>query len=285
MSSNNSNPIVALSKLSKPVDTLIKKVSNAAGVLYEPHHIERIAKAKAKADLIDANSKIEITELHRRAANRWLEEEAQRQANMENILANALSEVEDSSKPNEVEDDWIVNFFDKCRIVSDSQMQTLWSRVLAGEANFPGSYSKRTVNFLSDLDKSDAQLFIKLCGFAWNIGYPIPLVFDLDAEFYKERDISFVNLKHLDSIGLTNFSDLAGYKLQDVSGKGMVHYYGRLLELNFGSNSVKELPLGSVMFTRIGKELAAICGGRPVDGFWEYVKEQWKDFLQENKTD
>ena len=34
-----------------------------------------------------------------------------------------------------MEEDWIANFFDKCRIVSDSEMQSLWARVLAGEAN------------------------------------------------------------------------------------------------------------------------------------------------------
>ena len=47
-------------------------------------------------------------------------------------------------------------------------MQILWARVLAGEANAPGTYSKRTVNLLSDFDKSDAELFTKLCGFGWH---------------------------------------------------------------------------------------------------------------------
>ena len=71
------------------------------------------------------------------------------------------------TQPESMEDDWIANFFDKCRIVSDSDMQTLWGRVLAGEANAPGTYSKRTVNLLSDFDKSDAELFTKLCGLGW----------------------------------------------------------------------------------------------------------------------
>ena len=32
-----------------------------------------------------------------------------------------------------MDNDWTVNFFDKSRIVSDDEMQNLWSRVLAGE--------------------------------------------------------------------------------------------------------------------------------------------------------
>jgi Protein of unknown function (DUF2806) len=50
-----------------------------------------------------------------------------------------------------VNDDWITNFFDKCRIVSDEEMQQIWAKVLAVEANKPGTYSKRTVNFLSSV--------------------------------------------------------------------------------------------------------------------------------------
>ena len=78
-----------------------------------------------------------------------------------------MPRLHEDANPESVDNDWIVNFFDKSRIVSDSEMQELWSRVLANEANSPGSYSKRTVNFLSDMDKNEAESFTKLCGFVW----------------------------------------------------------------------------------------------------------------------
>ena len=76
--------------------------------------------------------------------------------------------------------DWMANFFDKCRIISDEEMQGLWAKVLSGEANAPGSYSKRTVNFLASMDKEDAALFTALCGFAWSFpgGYANPLIYN-----------------------------------------------------------------------------------------------------------
>ena len=126
--------LIDLGNLSKPADTLIKKVSNAVGVLFEPRQIKRVAKAKAEAARIEAQSEIEITDLHRRAARRWIEEEAHRQENMEAVTAKAVPLLTKASKPDSVEDDWLVNFFDKSRIVSDDEMQGLWSRVLAGEA-------------------------------------------------------------------------------------------------------------------------------------------------------
>ena len=104
---------------------------------------------------------------------------------MEDIIAQAVPDVNEEAKPDAMENDWIANFFDKCRLVSDSEMQSLWARVLAGEANAPSTYSKRTVNLLSDFDKSDAELFTKLCGFGWMIRNVVPLVFDEDAEIYN----------------------------------------------------------------------------------------------------
>jgi hypothetical protein len=51
-----------------------------------------------------------------------------------------------------------MNYFDKCRIVSDNQMQILWCKVLAGEANSHGSYSKRTINLLGSIHREEAEL-------------------------------------------------------------------------------------------------------------------------------
>ena len=36
------------------------------------------------------------------------------------------------------------------------------------------------------------------------------------------------------------------------------------------------LELGKVLLTKIGEELAPICGSKPVDGFFDYVREKWK---------
>ena len=285
MAQETSNSLVNLGDLAKPADTLIKKISSAAGILYEPRHIKRIAKAEAKAALIKAQSEIEITDLHRRAANRWIEEEAQRQKNMEDITAKALPQLNENAKPDSVENDWIVNFFDKCRIVSDNEMQDLWSRVLAGEANAPGTYSKRTVNFLPDLDKSEAELFTKLCGFGWQIGDVVPLVFDIQAKIYNRYGINFNALSHLESIGLVQLGPLTGFMRHKLLKKLTVYYYGRKLTLEMPSDADNTLDVGKVLLTRIGQELALICGSQPVEGFLDYVKEQWKKYLPKSETE
>ncbi|MDE0011494.1 MAG: DUF2806 domain-containing protein [Candidatus Poribacteria bacterium] len=268
--------------LSKPANTLIKKITSAVGIFYEPTHIKRVAKAEAKAALIEAKSEIEISELHRRAAQRWVEEEAQRQKNMEDITAKALPNLNEDANPDEIEDDWIVNFFDKCRIVSNDEMQKLWSRILAGEANTPGTYSKRTVNFLVDLDKNEAQLFTKLCGFVWKIESLQPLIFEHQDEIYNSHGIRYESLNHLKNIGLIEFSvtgHVSIFRSIEVPKTFAASYYDRRLALGIPLNTNKRLAVGTVSLTHIGQELAPICGSQPVEGFWEYVKEQWKEYL------
>ena len=285
MPPDTSISLLNLGKASKPANTLIKKISNAAGVLFEPRQIRRVAKAKAEAARIEAQSEIEITDLHRRATRRWIEEEAQRQKNMEDIAAKALPQLDENAKPDSIEDDWIVNFFEKSRIVSDNEMQELWSRVLSGEANSPGTYSKRTVNFLSDLDKTEAVLFTKFCGFVWTLGGLVALVFDYEAEIYSRNGINFGKLSHLDSIGLIQFNNLTGFRRIKLSKSLVLHYYGRPLHLNLPKDANNELDFGTVLLTRIGEELALICRSKPVEGFWEYVRDKWKNYLPKPVTE
>ena len=260
MSSDTSNSLINLGDLTKPADTLIKKISNAVGVLYEPYQTRRVAKAKADAALTQAKSEIQITDLHRRAARRWIEEEAQRQKNMEDITAKALPQLNKNAKPDSIEDDWLVNVFDKCRIVSDNEMQELWARILAGEANSPGTYSKRTVNFLSDLDKIDADLFTKLCGFVWVFrGVRELVMLDEGAEIYNKHGIDFDSLFHLDSIGLIQFG-ATEIVWDDLPKRFSVAYYDRPLTLEMPRDADNELIFGKARLTRIGQELMPVCG-------------------------
>jgi len=132
--------------LTKPATVLIEKISEAIGGIFRPHQIRRIAEAEAEASRIKTVSEIEITDLQRRAIQRFFSEEAKKQQNIESITAMALPQLAEHASPENIEDDWITNFFDKCRLISDLDMQTLWSRLLSGEANSPGRFSKRTIN-------------------------------------------------------------------------------------------------------------------------------------------
>ena len=124
MAENISNALINFGDLAKPANTLIEKISDAGVGIAAPGQIKRVAKAEAEATVIKAeaeakvaviegHAQIEITDLHRRAARRWIEEEAQQQQNMEDVTAKALPLLNENADPNSMDNDWIVNFFDK----------------------------------------------------------------------------------------------------------------------------------------------------------------------------
>jgi hypothetical protein len=303
------NPIVkidVLGELSKPATVLIERVSAAVGTVFQPYQVVRLAKAEAEAERIRAESRIEVTDIERRAAYRWLREEAKKQANIEVITNRALPLLHDKSAPEKLEDDWITHFFDKGRLISDEEMQRLWSAVLAGEANEPGSFSRHTVNILADLDKFDAELFAGLCGFGWKVEghemaelkgrnpkenkpHLVPMVFgdsygaNSFSERYTGRGINYAALTHLDSLGLVKFHE-GGYWWTGIPKKTTVFYFGKAVELEIPKPNYPSLTkgpgygidIGHALLTRAGYELAEICHAEPVNGFFEYIRSRWK---------
>ncbi len=274
--------------------TLIEKISEATGGLFAPYLIRRKALAEADAARSMAAAEREIktegainmaeTEekinyIRYRASIRHAGEEVKKQANMESILAQAIPEINDGARCETLDDDWIVNFFDKCRTTSSKEMQALWAKVLAGEANSPGHYSKRTVNVLQSLEVRDAELFSALCRFIWTVGgRTIPLIFETKPKgtIYAEHGINFEKLNSLADIGLINLNILAGYSIIPWKEFLDTDYMGREYQIGLLLLDKQEVRVGNAMLTQIGKELASVVQVGPVEGLWEYVIEQWQ---------
>lgn len=198
--------LINLGDLSKPATVLVEKVCNAVGVVYEPTRIKRQARAEAEAEKIKALAHIELRDIERRALERFVQQEARKQENIESITAQAAKALPAAAKVESLDEDWVAHFFKQCDEVSDREMQSLWARLLQGEATSPGTFSKRTVDFISTIDKKDAALFTAFCQFVCVVGEPNPLIYEIDNEVYEKQGITFATLKHLDAIGLISLS-------------------------------------------------------------------------------
>jgi hypothetical protein len=184
-----------------------------------------------------------------------------------------------------MDDDWVAHFFDKCRNVSNEDMQRLWAKVLAGEANTPGSFSRKTINLVADLNAGDANLFTLLCSFCWELEPHkiVPLVFGLghnepgfskeDCAIYQRHGIYFDTVRHLEALGLVRI-DTYEYSLRNTSVVD-VYYFDRKMTVRFQPGLPATLPSGHVLLTHAGHELAPHCGAGPIDGFFEFVCEKW----------
>ena len=196
---------------------LIEKISDATGVLYEPTRIARRADAEAKAAIIQAKADVEIYDIQQRAALRFFNEQTHYQANMEAIIGKASSRVTEDASPEDISNDWLLNFFDKCRLVSEDTMQELWARVLTGEAEQPGNISAQTMSILQNLDQRTAELFRTLCSSSISSKFEedarVPtLGFDVGDNGLEEYGLSYRTLVTLNEHGLilssfTNWHD------------------------------------------------------------------------------
>lgn len=267
--------LISLGDWSKPADTLIKKFSEAMGGAFKPAQIKRVAKAEVEAERIKVLGRIATTALAKRAIARLVSEETEKQDNIENVLRLALPEVKDDAKTQDVDHDWVVNFIDKVKLISNTDIQQIWSKILAGEANAPGSFSVRTINALASVDKKDAEAFSKLCNFTWSIQNSIPLVFDHEADIYHDNGVNFGSLTHLDSIGLVTFDGLNQFTRLGLPKKIAVQYHKKIFGIEFPLEDNK-LDIGYVMFTAVGQELAKVIVASEINGLTKYVLEHWK---------
>lgn len=260
----------------KAATVLIEKIANSVGILYEPKRIVNKAKAEAEAKKIKALSKIELDNLEQRTFQRILHQEIRKQENIEQITAKAIESLDSNANVENLEEDWVAYFFKQCDTVSDEAMQSLWSKLLSGEASNPGTFSKRTVDFVSRLDKKDAELFTVFCQFCFYSEEIIPLIYDIEHNVYKKQGISFSSLMHLDSLGLISFDAIANYTITINTKHFNLSYYGKNISLEFVNDVNNTFTAGHVMLSNIAEELAPICGAIENAEFYEYITDKWR---------
>jgi len=268
---------------SKPAAMLIEKVSSALGWYTEPKQIVRKARAEAAATLIKAEADQEVKSLEQRVAIRVANEELKHQRNMESIVIAALPNISEDAMPGEIDDDWLNRFFDKCRLVSNEEVQYLWSHILSGEANQPGTFSPRTIQMLSVLTKEEALAFRRICSFVWTDEDRKPvLILRKDVlEAYEIYNVQSTDLYQCQEAGLVVLNHLDETLLhgENVS----FSYFGRqfnmatLIEDDEYSAQVDNIPVGFVKLTLEGRELARICTGEPN---WDYMHNTVKSWAK-----
>lgn len=289
----NTMDVKDLTGFGEAAKELISRCANGLGASFQPFHLGRMAKAEAEVAILKAETDVEISkiravgelelrDIEKRAIKRLVYEEAKKQENIENVVLHALPEVNNNAHPGTIEDDWLNNFFDKCRLVSDKEMQCLWSKVLAGEANTNGSFSIRAVNCLQSLSKEEARNFQTICRFTIPIGKNektrlIPLIFDYSDKIYFEQGITLETLVNLQSIGLIHFTPSTPCAMGfDPSNEELnLQYFNTVVIVKNKGNA---LHLGQVMFTEVGTALSQLCDRKPIAGFTEYIHSQLTEY-------
>jgi hypothetical protein len=275
-------PLISLDKLSEPLTKLVKVVAAGIGGLYEPLGIVRKAKAEAKAAVIRAESAREVSTIEQRAAARVEYRESIRQENIEKITQTAAGALPEEVSPDPVDVDWTTQFIDGAQDVSDSEMQVLWGRILAGEVAKPGTYSKRVLGILRTLDKWEAEAFTELCSCAVQDenGWRYLIHGDPYEEYVRLKFESRGIESHFADIGLL-MSDTGIAMPSKMSGKKVL-YFGKEFRWSGADQPttapnlrLRKLEIGPGVrnFSLTGQQLAAIAGSKPLDNYVDKLSE------------
>ncbi len=190
-----------------------------------------------------------------------------KQTNREAVGAATLIELSErpqfgnnsASEPpaDEPEEEWLNVFERYAEEASTERMQKLWGRVLAGEIRSRGSFSMRSLRFLSEFSQSDATLFAWFCENVFAECVPISLV-------RPDEEADIRDLLSLQAADLIDGVDGAGLQLSvrfDEHGFGFFREANLVLLLSGmpgGSVAIKSYTL-----TPVGRELIKLLDRDP----------------------
>ena len=168
---NNMLEIKDLAGLSEPLCRVIDCLDKGVSSLTAPFMYKRMEKAKLMIEQkrADQNAVIQLKEAMTQDLINVARTSRDRQEieNISNIYGNALLELESfGSKPlpaELVKPDWAAHFYDCAKDCCEEEIRLLWSKILAGEISSPGKFFKRTLTHLKQLEKHEAEWFVKVC--------------------------------------------------------------------------------------------------------------------------
>lgn len=199
-------------------------------------------------------------------------------ANSKYIYEQARKHFASQSQEENFDEDWLHFFFDKAEKVSSKSMQYIWSKLLAGEFNKPGSVSRKLMHIISIMDANAAKSFQTFCLYVFE-RYGLVRSYDTEAVlipsgFYTNSfDFMLSIEKWLSLSGYSDYKELAleltmnTGELNSLENLGLIQ---RVPDSNIQISLVytlddsfayitplenSELPLGQYSLTQEGKQL------------------------------
>ena len=129
-----------------------------------------------------------------------------KQKNIENVVSEAKGILMDENEVSEeeVNEDWLMRFFNSIQDISNEDMQRLWGKVLAGEIKNPNSFTLRSLDTLSKITKHEATLFEELRPYI--INYRGTLAILNNREINEKYNVSYAKIVEMSECGLIDSS-------------------------------------------------------------------------------
>lgn len=189
-------------------------------------------------------------------------------------VGRALEYAEDSLEPDKEyttpSQEFVNDYTEAVEDVGDDEILKLFGKVLAGEMERPGSFSKKTLSILKDMSREDAESFKRLCrhcigGEYVNENGEVAYFYSRPFLLPNENGSSY-------NCGQLPLEEVRNYEMLGLILPEMYDVFriqpgvGQLIVINgktYGAKNVQDeyvsMHLGPYLFSKWGAELATLC--------------------------
>lgn len=241
---------------------LKRLLTNAFGLNLAPNNLlEAPATDKETEDekkLVHIDEAVKI-----RAGMRLLAEEINKQNNIEEVVQRADKILESEPRILESQDitepDWVDECLDGAGKAYNDNLKDYWAKLLAGEIQKPGTYSKRTIAFMKSLSQKDAERVRNMCQYVMYSEKHDASILRYDEEIYSFDEIRFLmELRLLDAQSFI----VKEYKFKNGNGN-LGFYHGDVGFIIKVKKPNYNLPIYA--FTELGMEVLSIVDDTPMN--------------------
>ena len=212
-----------------------------------------------------------------------------RAGNLRAIAEKAAPMLEARKKKGKVKPDWGMKWMESASLSTDETIQEMWARLLTGEAENPGKYSKWTLQAVSCMDKEDVRACEQMRESIWTYGRQERGVAARGhgelIRWPSSDAISPLNEYVLQRAGVaTGFgSPLVSTldSVEDWGGADGTHriglrYFDTAHVFDVPSKYWPDIPAGQARtLTLLGREIMTLCNGKPNKRYEQDCIAQW----------
>lgn len=181
--------------------------------------------------------------------------DARKLKNMTDVINKALPNIEENANPKNLDEDWIMDYFDKASKINSDDLKSVWGKILAEEVNKPNCVSRRLLHNLFLMNKNDASNFVTLsrfCFYDWkkNIVHPIVFIKGFQ-DTYSKYGLTTQALNEMENLFLIELNYDSGFAFKN---KIYLRYANHLITLRPNESNDK-IPIGNVRLTSDGQAL------------------------------
>lgn len=195
------------------------------------------------------------------------------------ILKIALDNMNGEAKAENLDKDWLLDFFDKASRITEENTKLLWGKLLAYAASNKNICSKTLLNSIFLMGTEDVADFLNICQFCLSemgvsssadkiTSYPI-VFFSKYVNTYCKKGLSSLKLRKLQTLGLIDVDLKSEYVFFEKRVK--LIYRNKIVEVE----NDKKIKIGNIRFTYEGYLLYQMAEKIYNSSSLEFILEVW----------